>query len=88
MAVEPGQAETLRQRLTRIWKVTGDKPAELETPALPRMFAHLVEWMGHLPSPLTWGELESWQRQTRRRLALWELHGLMHLDHLRQQLDA
>lgn len=87
MQVEPGQDETLRQRLTRIWKTTGDKPPELETPALPRMFAHLVVWLGQLPGPLTWSELESWQRQTRRRLALWELQALLHLDHLRQQVD-
>lgn len=87
MHKEPGRDETLRQRLVRVWKATGEKPPELDTPALPQMLAHLPGFMAFLPSPLTWAELESWQRQTRRRLALWELHALMHLDHLRQQVE-
>lgn len=49
------------------------------------MFAHLLPWLGQLPSPVTWCDLEAWERMTNRRLKRWEQDLLIRLDYLRQQ---
>lgn len=49
------------------------------------MFAHLLPWLGQLPSPVGWVELEAWARMTNRTPRRWELDLLIRLDYLRQQ---
>lgn len=59
-------------------------PQELESVfPRPKELMYLWEWLCEQVYPLSFAELESWQRLTGRRLSLWEVRVLIELDKVR-----
>ena len=49
----------------------------------PKELFYLWDWLSEQVYPLSFTELEAWQRLTGRRLALWEVRALIELDKVR-----
>lgn len=49
----------------------------------PKELMYLWEWLCEHTYPLSFVELESWQRTTGRSLSLWEVRALIELDKVR-----
>lgn len=83
---------SLRAHLDQVWRATGQRPAELETPPPPRTLEYIARWYEQLaarrshdmgtPQPLTATELESWSRLTATPVRPWEAQLLFVLDDL------
>lgn len=67
-----------------VWKQTGRKPSELEkvVPG-PTELRYLWDWLCEQVYPLSFAELEAWQRLTGRRLERWEIRAMIELDKVR-----
>ena len=66
-----------------VWKQTKRKPKRLnEIPKLPELFAHLWEYYTELngAEALTFSEIESWSRITKRNIESYEALILKRLD--------
>ena len=67
-------------------------------PECPEEGAHLWEWFAELNkrrvstgfgiAPISFGEIESWQRLRRLELDPWELEGLLELDDIYRRIMA
>lgn len=73
-----------KSHLIKVWTQTGRKPVELEK-VIPRPTSlfYLWEWLCEQVYPLSFTELESWQRLTGRSLSMWEVKALIELDKVR-----
>jgi hypothetical protein len=80
-----GSKQTLEKSLRQVYKTTGKKPKQLEAlDNLPPEIAYIWLWFleisGHCP--LTYAELESWNRLTCANLRPWEAEAIKSLDRL------
>ena len=83
--MEGGQS-TLSQKshLAKVWQQTGKMPPQLEKVIpRPKELVYLWDWLCEQVYPLSFTELEAWQRVTGRRLYLWEVRALIELDKVR-----
>lgn len=90
MNARQADGATLREHLESIHRQTGRKPAQLEVPPLPDSM--IGPWTAFLalhgartmhaagPNPITWPELESYQRQTGIVLASHEVNAVRAVD--------
>lgn len=80
----------LRSHLEERWRLTGERPAELDGPALPEAAVVVWEWFlelasarrqsGFGPSPLVMADIEAFFRLRGTRPVPWELAALRVLD--------
>lgn len=49
----------------------------------PKEFKYLWDWLCELTYPLSFTELESWQRLTGRELSMWQVRVMTELDKVR-----
>jgi len=80
----------LRDHLQAVAKITGQRPAELDLPALPESLVPL--WQIYLQldagrasgsfgaAAVGWQDLAAWQRITRQPLSGWEAETLIRAD--------
>jgi len=81
--VPAGSDACVRNHLTRVWKLTGHKPRELDIPPMPEGMDYLagLYWECKRTSePLTWLEMQAWTRLMDRQLEPEELRALMRMD--------
>ena len=81
-----GGASTLSKKahLLKVWEQTGRMPGELgKVYPVPESLFYLWEWLSDQVYPLSYVELEAWQRLTKRKLSLWEIRALIELDKVR-----
>ena len=81
---------TLREMLERVAAVTGEAPEELNGPPFPDRYAHV--WSAFLeihtgrsyssngPNPLSWADIEAWDRLFKQGLKDWEIRAIKALD--------
>lgn len=82
---------SLRKHLQAAWRASGIKPDELcNLPVIPELAKYLWDYFielhnrrtnygwGHVP--LTFIEIDAWERKTRRTLDPWELKALLEID--------
>lgn len=73
-----------KQHLLMVWKQTKKMPPGLEKVVnKPEEFSYLWDWLCELVYPLSFTELEAWQRLTGRSLSLWEVRAIIELDKVR-----
>lgn len=80
---------TLREHLEAVEEQVGTELQELIGPPMPHVAVHIWEMFvdlhsgrggGYGPSPLSWMEIESWQRMTRTTVQRWELRAIREID--------
>ena len=68
----------------KVWSQTGRMPEELgKVIPTPQELYYLWVWLSEQVYPLSYVELEAWQRVTGRNLALWEVRAMIELDKVR-----
>lgn len=75
---------TLRAHLLKVYQATGERPRQLDQPAFPEEFVHVVGWLRRLPCPVEWATLQAFAQMTRTTMSRWEVDLLMRLDQMRQ----
>lgn len=82
----PGSESGLSKKahLYMVWKQTGRMPDELgKVIPVPEEMMYLWDWLNELQYPLSFMELEAWQRSTQRKLEGWEVRVMQELDKVR-----
>jgi hypothetical protein len=81
---------TVRANLEQVMKVTGRVPDDLIGPPFPDRYAHI--WNAFLelhtgrsyssngPNPLSWSDIEAWDRLFKQNLQDWEIRAIKALD--------
>lgn len=84
-----GSESRLREHLTAIWEQTGQQPEQLNNPepnlAVRHLFADFLELslarqIGMVLNPLTYSEIETYNRLYQKQYAMWEIQTLKQLD--------
>jgi hypothetical protein len=90
LGVRQEDGYTLRDHYKAAWRASGKKPEELKVPKMPTLVKYLWDYFlelhnrrtnygwGHVP--LSFAEIDAWERKTRRSLDPWELEALLEID--------
>ena len=89
---DAGDGCTVRAHLLKAWEVSGNRPAELEAEPLDGYLAWVWQVFlalsrrrgstGFSPSPLSWREIEAWERINSVKLEPFETDAVCMLDDL------
>jgi len=88
---------TIRESLEQVEAQTGFRPADLEPPYLPEgallIWQYFVELNatrggGMGPAPISYSEMEAWQRMTRRYLPAWQITAIKRMDAAFMQVES